>query len=123
MDIPTDLPKYVRYDFLMTILGLFIMIAMGYYLFIFEDGAKFNNPLFLSIFLIGSIIFLLYQNEMAENYNKEIEIIKLSYYNDKVTLLESFLKKDLITKKKLDEIKKQMKDELLYKIQSSNILL
>ena len=60
---------------------------------------------------------------MAENYNKEIEIIKLSYYNDKVTLLESFLKKDLITKKKLDEIKKQMKDELLYKIQSSNILL
>jgi len=123
MDIPTDLPKYVRYDFLMTILGLFIMIAMGYYLFIFEDGAKFNNPLFLSIFLIGSIIFLLYQNEMAENYNKEIEIIKLNYYNDKVTLLESFLKKDLITKKKLDEIKKQMKDELLYKIQSSNILL
>jgi len=109
MDIPTDLPKYVRYDFLMFLLGIILMFISCYFLIVQQKHDYF----YFFILFSSAVLVIIYSAEMEEHHRDEMELMKLNYLKEKMTLTSEFYKKDLISKRILNDTICVIKTELL----------
>jgi hypothetical protein len=85
-----DLPEYVRYDFLATVIGLALASVAFYYLYL-QTAVKVSENILNGLFIL-SMPFIVYGlGEMYTNYRVETEVF----------FLESIIKR----KKSIDEMK------------------
>ncbi len=82
-----EIPEYVKFDFLITIIGLLLSGYTGQ--IIVEEQQNSNIILF---FLLGIVILILGVNEMNKNYEKDKEIRALRYELEKLELNEKINK-------------------------------
>lgn len=76
-----DIPKYIRYDFFMALLGILIIY------FVIVTDRIYNNIVLLNLFLsVGIPSFLYGIYEMKKNYGKEKEIQYLKMEHEKERL-------------------------------------
>ncbi|MBI5392620.1 hypothetical protein HZA96_02010 [Candidatus Woesearchaeota archaeon] len=80
--IPTDLPKSIRYDFFMALLGIVLLYFLNITPRLYEDSFKF-----ILLLMIGtsSLVYGLF--EMSKNYQKENEINNLERIIKKRSLM------------------------------------
>jgi len=92
-----DIPKYIRYDFFMALLGLVII----YFVIITEN--IYQNTILTILFLFVGIPFFLWGvYEMKKNYDKEkrLQHLKMDYENWKIT----HEKEEFVSKKEKSKI-------------------
>jgi len=99
-DNKMEIPKYIKLDFLMVIMGIGIM-AFAVYFLVNKDIDPFTEKhviIVLSMFL-GGIFLLLGMHEMVKNYNRDSELedlyckVKKKEFNVKYLKLEKEEKK------------------------------
>ena len=82
----TDTPKYVRYDFFMALLGIFIAYAT------YTNNNLYNEILMRFLLLIISVVCTLYGIvEMKKNYEKDKEVQDIEYAYTKQRLIRDLL--------------------------------
>ncbi|GEM_PF-6670744 len=91
-----EIPKYVRYDFLITFLGLFL-IGSGWY-FIYVDPIDSQDSTNF-LFIIGLPLIIWGFGEMYNNYRESRDLRQLQIINEKVDLYNNLIKHKVIDKK------------------------
>ena len=94
MDV--SFPKYVRYDFLIFLVGLGLMYFSFYYIFVhpLENLVKIA---FIFIFSLGGFIFIMGIGDMYNNYTIEMEQILLNSIVERNSVIEQLKEKKIIT--------------------------
>ena len=88
------LPKYVRYDFLVTLIGIVFIVFAFYY--------KNIKPLKIDItlaYIIGIPLVIYGTGQMYNNYKMELELISLQSIEKRRELINQMRKVKLVTKK------------------------
>ena len=88
-----EIPKYVRYDFLIGIIGLILVGGGWYYLF----NGPINITIPISLVTLGLFLIIWSFGEMWSNYRDNQEVIILQNLLEKKRLFEKM--KNLITKR------------------------
>lgn len=105
-----DIPKYIKYDFLSSIIGLVLMSSSLYYTVIIKIT---DNSLGI-IFIIGLIFAVFGLGEMAEKYSNEKDIEQIKNILEKKEGFDSLKKAKIITKEQqkflINSIKEEVKD-------------
>lgn len=108
-------PKYVRYDFLITFIGLLCLGGAWYYASIKNIciGLTQTCPV-LYLYVLGVPLTLWGMGEMYNNYKEERELRKLEIIFKKKELFDNLLKNEIINKThhkdKINSLKKELKD-------------
>ena len=102
-----DVPKYIRYDFLITFLGLLCIGSAWYYQMVIRVDVNSTTILWL----IG-IPFLLWGfTEMYRNYADEQDLKQLNLILDKKKTFDKILKNKIISKEVGKEFTDYLKEE------------
>lgn len=84
-----EIPEYVKFDFLITLIGL-ILAGFSWYLIVIQENQKLSIIL---VFILGMIVTAIGINEMSNNYAMDKELRRLRYEIEKRELKEKLLKK------------------------------
>lgn len=92
---PDEIPKQVRYDFFLTLLGTIIMLYVGY-VWMNNPSEQLTSSLF---FGIGYIIFLLGIKDLREDFVMDYNIKRLKYEKDYFDLCKELTKRKIHLKR------------------------
>jgi|SRR3989344_2783636 len=95
-----EIPKYVRYDFLITLIGLISLGSWWYFSIIIQISSPSINILFIS----GLFLVIWGFSEMYSNYEEEKSLWQLKIILDKKEIIDKLEKNKIIDKNKKEGI-------------------
>lgn len=110
-----DIPKYIRYDFLIAVLGM-ILISTAWY---FSNIIKIDSASFIILYVCGIPLIIWGFGEMYANYEEEKSIISYRNLLKKKELIEEMEIKKIIDKNQkvllINSLKEDM-DEIIKRV-------
>ncbi len=105
-----EVPKYVRYDFLITVLGILSISVWWYFTFVREIKSEI-----LGLLPVSGIWFLIWGfGEMYSNYREERDLSQLRGIVEKKALFNQLIKYKIVDKDQtkffMDLLKEDIKD-------------
>lgn len=115
-----ELPKYVRYDFLITLLGIFCIGTWWY----FSNVIKVESE-FLGLFFVIGIWFLIWGlGDMYSNYREERDLSQLRSILEKKEIFDELTKHKILNKSQnsflVGSLKQDIKDIIEKKKEDKN---
>ena len=105
-----EIPKYIKYDFLMTLLGLLCIGSAWYYTAVIKLPTESTSILWI----IGGVFVLFGFIEMQNNYQDEQDLKQLNLILDKKEAFDKILNQGIISQKKeknfINYLKKEFED-------------
>lgn len=89
-----EIPKYVRYDFLISLIGVFCLGAGWYFTFVIKIDSQYTGILFV----IGTYFLIWGWGEMYSNYRDERDLNQLKILLEKKTLFDELMKQKILDK-------------------------
>lgn len=102
-----EIPKYVRYDFLITLIGLISLGSWWYFSIIIQISSPPINILFIS----GLFLVIWGFGEMYSNYEEEKSLWQLKMILDKKEIIDKLEKNKIVDKNKKESIIKLLIEE------------
>lgn len=103
-----EIPSKIEYDFLLILIGIFIIIFPFYIV----DIYKTNLIISALIGYFGVVIFFYGLSLMKYEYEINLEMKELDYSKQKNEYLKYYIKENLLTKKRMDVMLKEIKDTI-----------
>ena len=105
------LPKYVRYDFLITLLGIGLVVFAYYFRFIHQQ-LQLQEDHYAFLIVIGVGIFFYGISQMYYNYKIESDIFILESFVKRKEAINRMKRLKIIDQEKSDSLNFFIKDEL-----------
>lgn len=105
----SDVPRYVRYDFLVTFLGL-LSFGFAWY---FTNVNKINTNAVNLLLLIGIPLIIWGFGEMYNNYKEERDLIQLKSMVEKKEIFDEMVKHNILDKDKSKSLVELLKKEIV----------
>jgi uncharacterized membrane protein YbhN (UPF0104 family) len=103
-----EIPKYIKYDFLITIIGLLLLSSFWYYSIII----KIEDSSLGFLFIAGLIFTAIGLLEMFYNYKEEREIIRLENIFKNKKLINLMSKERLIEVEEKEKLISRLKEKI-----------
>ncbi len=108
METLAEVPKYVRYDFLITFLGILSLGSVWYFTNVTKVSVTATNLLLI----LGVPLVIWGLGEMYNNYREERDLIQLQTILDKKKMFGEMVQQKILNQEKKDFLVNLLKEEI-----------